>query len=184
MAASGGIGAVTLGRVADDAGIVVGSLRHIFSSRDDLLQGMAEQLAIRAEASSHERDAVFRRFDIAPKELAWTLPHSRERRMRWRVEQALLVESRQHPGFSDAVARCREARRRDCEKVVQTLARPFGVPQNEQDFEAKRTLALFEGLSYQIGAAVTGNVDKAEARRMLEDSLAGLSDRWRLRRRR
>ncbi|MGV9194368.1 TetR family transcriptional regulator [Microbacterium sp. MC2] len=35
VAASNGVGAVTLRQVADDAGIVVGSLRHIFSSRDD-----------------------------------------------------------------------------------------------------------------------------------------------------
>lgn len=143
-----GIGAVSVRSVADEAGVAVGSLRHVFPTRAQLLEFSAELMVQRAterilalpRSEDHQQYAL----DV----LRQLLPLEPDSRAELEVNIALIAEA---PALPELVTIRNHAYRQlveACTRLVELLVQR---PRDGQIIrEARRLHALVDGLSIHL----------------------------------
>ena len=171
LVARDGAAALSLRRVADEAELNVGSVRHYFDGSDDLLVATAEDVGRRMG----ERLARHRLDDLGaewPERLAVfveeVLPLDVERREEAAVLVEFVIASRTRPILAAATARMGH----DLREALSTALASAGVGAAEQ--EADRLAALIGGLTLD---AITphGELGPAELRATLRRHLESLA---------
>lgn len=143
-----GIAAVSVRSVADRAGVVVGSLRHVFPTRTDLVTFSAELMVQRVQ----QRLAATERTDDprvdAVEQLRHLLPLTEQTRVEFEVTIALIAESVAEPALTEI----RDVAHADLSRLCTELAeRLTGRPRDEHTERAGRRLhALVDGLAMQL----------------------------------
>lgn len=143
-----GIGAVSVRSVADAAGVAVGSLRHVFPTRTELLSFSAELMVHRAterilaapRSGDPARDAVAL--------LSHLLPLEPDSRAELEVNIALIAEAPATPELIPIRDQAALAIFGLCSRLVAALAPQLSESQVE--LEARRLHALVDGLALHI----------------------------------
>lgn len=142
-----GIGAVSVRTVAARAGVAVGSLRHVFPTRSQLLQFSAELTVSRATqrvlAVPRDGDPV----DVAFAMLAELMPLDEERRTEMEVNLALIAEAPALPEITPIRDEAAQGIARLCRLVLEMLGWPPGP---EAEDQALRLHALLDGLALHL----------------------------------
>lgn len=167
-----GIGAVSVRSVADEAGVVVGSLRHVFPTRAELLEFSARLMVDRATARIRavppSKDPV--QFALAV--LRHLLPLEPDSRAEFDVNLALIAESHALPSLvtiRDYAARELEEL---CHQAVELLS---GRPRDDVTLAAARRLhALVDGLALHLHTQPP-DADTTWATTLLHDELLRLA---------
>lgn len=143
-----GIGAVSVRTVAAEAGVAVGSLRHVFPTRAELLQFSAELMVRRAT----ERIRATHLCGDAPSDaltlLAHVLPLEPDSRAELEVNIALIAEAPALPELVGIRDHTYQQLGLLCESVV-TMLRP-GLDALTVSTEARRLYALIDGLALHL----------------------------------
>ena len=162
-----GIGAVSVRSVAEQAGVVVGSLRHVFPTRAELLQFSAELMVRRATrrilAVAPSSDPEQYALDV----LSQLLPLEPDSRAELEVNIALIAEA---PALPELATIRDDAYRQVagvCAGLVEQLT---GRP---HDLQARRLHALIDGLALHVLQSPPG--EHAWAVAILQDEIAGLA---------
>ncbi|MHC3002927.1 TetR/AcrR family transcriptional regulator [Gordonia sp. GN26] len=168
-----GVSGVSVREVAGEAGISVGSLRHVFADKSELLEFsmrlIYERVAERVRTHGRVRDPLRRAEAI----LAELLPMDDNRRVEMHVNLALLTESVAHPGLAQAAREAFDGLRGLCAAVLTELRDQKVVATSvDVDSEAVRLHALIDGLAMHL--LLDGSDSPARARRALRDHLHGL----------
>lgn len=186
MVAEEGVGALTIRRVADAAGLVPGSLRYVFESQEALADAIAEELvsqvrsAIAANAARHFPPGV----DAAAMRLLGLVALAPDAVRRWQVEHALYIGLRQRKSFALAITESRNARGAECFALVQEMQVGLDVSDSEVHAEVLHALALVEGLSHVIAHGNHGGDDAispAEAQIIVRRHVRAVRESWRRR---
>lgn len=140
-----GVDAASLRRVADEAGLAIGSVRHYFASHEDLLvaaaQALVDRLTARLEARAarvHETDD---RRALVTDLLEELLPLDRRRRDEVGVWLAFLAAARTNPALA--------AQARELHRGTRSLARTIvsRTPLGEDETEVEHLCAVVDGLA-------------------------------------
>lgn len=144
-----GISAVSVRTVAAEAGMAVGSLRHLFPAQAELLEFsaelMVERAAARVTATKPSPDGV----DYALAVIRHLLPLTAESRREFEVNIALIAETPAHPGL----ARIRDHAH---EQLLDLLTRIATMLRTEEECsegarrDGRRLLALVDGLGLHL----------------------------------
>jgi AcrR family transcriptional regulator len=143
-----GIGAVSVRTVAAEAGVAVGSLRHVFPTRSELLQFSAELMVARATQRINATHFTGSRTDVALALISHVLPLEPESRAELEVNIALIAEAPALPELRPIRDKAYQALLALHTHVVAMLA-----PALEADraaAEAKRLCALVDGIALQM----------------------------------
>lgn len=150
-----GIGAVSVRSVAEEAGVVVGSLRHVFPTRSELLQFSAELMVQRA---TDRIRAVPRPADprqLALDVLVQLLPLEPDSRTELEVNIALIAEA---PALPELVPIRDDAHRRLEELCTQLVEMLVGRPRDEHVVrQGRRVHALVDGLAIHLLTSSEGS---------------------------
>jgi AcrR family transcriptional regulator len=176
LASREGLGAVTMRRVAAEAGWSTGALAHYFADKEELLIFAFETVADRVgsrivNAAEHTRDPL----ELVRVQLVEGLPVDSERRAEVRVWFAFLGLAETRPQLARAG---RDAYRLWRERVAKTLAagQRQGLVDDSLDpeREAAALIALVDGLAIQASfdARAVGAERQLE---ILDDRLARLA---------
>ena len=143
-----GVSAVSIRDVAAEAGLAVGSVRHVFGSKAELLEySMAlvhEQTRDRVAAHFAIKDP--RKFAEAV--LAELLPLDDQRRTELAVNMAVVAESPSHPGLRRVALDAQQAVSEACVAVLTRLRHDDLIrPGADMAYEAERLHALVDGLA-------------------------------------
>lgn len=160
-----GVGAVSLRSVADEARLALGSVRHIFATKDDLLlyamEHVLEGAAGRIRPHLENADAL----ESATAALQELLPLDDEREVEMRVHLALMGEAPGHPGLTELAVTADEAILQLCRRLLHRLQSEGRMSaQRDVDAEAVRLHALVDGLALhaitrpQLRGELTGQV--------------------------
>ncbi|WP_348788407.1 TetR family transcriptional regulator C-terminal domain-containing protein [Leifsonia sp. NPDC080035] len=160
---SRGIGAVSVRTVAAEAGVAVGSLRHLFPTRSGLIAFSAELMIARA---TERVRSVVQRGDPAGDALALLrqlLPLTPESRAELEVNLALIAETPALPDLADIRDEAAAQIRQLCRSVALSLT---GASADAAGLErdARRLHAIVDGLALQLlhGPAADGLASPAE----------------------
>ena len=143
-----GVSAVSIRDVAAEAGLAVGSVRHVFGSKAELLEySMAlvhEQTRDRVAAHFAIKDP--RKFAEAV--LAELLPLDDQRRTEMAVNMAVVAESPSHPGLRRVALDAQQAVSEACAAVLTRLRHDDLVRLGaDMAYEAERLHDLVDGLA-------------------------------------
>ena len=162
-----GIGAVSVRSVAREAGVAVGSLRHLFPTRAELVEFSAELMVTRVTDRIRRiparEDVQHYAFDVV-REL---LPLEPDSRAELEVNIALIAEA---PALPELATIRDDAYRQVagvCAGLVEQLT---GRP---HDLQARRLHALIDGLALHVLQSPPG--EHAWAVAILQDEIAGLA---------
>lgn len=152
-----GIGAVSVRSVADEAGVALGSLRHVFPTRTELILFSAELMVQRATdrivAAPRSGDAV----EDAVSLLSHLLPLEPDSRAELEVNIALIAEA---PGTPELIPIRDHASRAIfglCVRQVAALAP--GLTERQVTAGARRLHALVDGLALHILAGTDADTN-------------------------
>ena len=167
-----GISAVSVRTVAEQAGVVVGSLRHVFPTRAELLQFSAELMVQRATdrvlAVREGSDPA----DYALEVLKNFLPLAADSRAELEVNIALIAESPALPQLVPIRNRAYEELGNACLRLTEKVAGRPGDPELVE--RARHLHALLDGLALHLLMEPPGN-DKTWATEILKKELARIT---------
>ena len=143
-----GIGAVSVRVVAAEAGVAVGSLRHVFPTRTELLQFSAELMLSRATGRIRSTPLTGDVVADALSLLRHVLPLEPESRAELEVNLALIAEAPAVPELAPIRDQTYQQLMFLCEGIVQMLA-PERDPAIRTE-EARRLYALVDGLALHL----------------------------------
>lgn len=171
LIAERGITAVSVRTVAEEAGVAVGSLRHLFPTQAALLEFSAKLMLDRVTArvtgiaSSSGADPV----GHAEATIAELMPITPSTRREFEISLALIAETPSTPGLAEI----RDDAHRDLlelfARIVAVLQESDGASPSSED-EAKRLFALVDGVSLHLLHQAAGE-DTAWAQRIVRDEL-------------
>lgn len=144
-----GVSAVSVRTVAEQAGVVVGSLRYVFPTRTELLNFSAELMVARATeralATPHKEDPQEYVFDV----IKQFLPLGPESKAELEVNLALVGECAAQPSLSDIRNHAHEQLREAFTQLVQLLT---NTPERDDVVltSARRLHALVDGLALHL----------------------------------
>jgi AcrR family transcriptional regulator len=146
-----GVSAVSLRTVAAEAGIVLGSLRHSFPAKADLLAYSMELVHARAtdrvRAHSGERDPRA----LVTAMLAEVMPLDEQRLIEMRVNLALMVESPAHPRLGRQTLLAQQAVAGLCEQACVILQQTGHLhATRDPAAEGRRLHALLDGIAMHL----------------------------------
>ncbi len=141
-----GVSAVSLRTVAAEAGIVLGSLRHSFPAKADLLAYSMELVHTNAERRVRAHAGVTDPVDMVTAMLLELLPADDTRRTEMRVNVALIAESPAHPRLAELAERSQRAIAALCRQLCHHLAETGHLhATRDPDTEAARLHAYIDG---------------------------------------
>jgi AcrR family transcriptional regulator len=153
-----GIGAVSVRTVAAEAGVAVGSLRHVFPTRSELLQFSAELMAGRATERIIATELTGDPEADALALLRHLLPLEADSRAELDVNLALIAEAPALPELVPIRDRTHAQIHTMCERVIRLLA-PTLDPRVVAR-EAARLFALIDGLALHLLGQAAGRGDE------------------------
>lgn len=143
-----GIGAVSVRSVAREAGVAVGSLRHLFPSRAELVEFSAELMVTRVTDRIRRIPAHGDVQHYALEVVRELLPLEPDSRAELEVNIALIAESPAVPGLILLRDRAHQELAAACTQLVQLLA---DSPGDEQSIaQGQRLHALIDGLAIHL----------------------------------
>ena len=164
-----GISAVSVRSVAEQAGVVVGSLRHIFPTRAELLEFSAELMVQRATERVLTVPEGSDLAEYALEVLKNFLPLHADSRAELEVTIALIAESPALPQLIPIRNRAHEELGNACLRLTEKLARR---PSDPELIERARHLhAVLDGLAIHLLTEPRGN-DSTWATEILRKELA------------
>jgi len=163
-----GIGAVSVRVVAAAAGVAVGSLRHVFPTRTELLQFAAELMVERAEQRIRDTARTGDEIADALALLRHVLPVEPDSRAELEVNIALIAEAPALPELIPIRDRTYRALESLCDAIVARLSPGRAEP--ERTLQARRLYALIDGLALHLLIDPSGG-DPEEALRILRAEL-------------
>jgi AcrR family transcriptional regulator len=143
-----GIGAVSVRTVAQEAGVVVGSLRHVFPTRTELLEFSAELMMRRATARIVATPPLDDPEEYALAVLRHLLPLEPDSRAELEVNIALIAEAPALPGLERIRTEAYEQLGEGCVRVVEMLTGRGRDDRTLQD--ARRLHAVVDGLAIHL----------------------------------
>lgn len=143
-----GIGAVSIRAVAASAGLSVGSLRHVFPTRAELLEFSAELMLQRATERILGSPLTGVPEDDAVVLLAHLLPFEEESRVELEVNIALIAEAPALPSLAPLRDDTHRSIAGMCERLVGMLAP--SADQARVSHEARRLHALIDGAALHL----------------------------------
>jgi AcrR family transcriptional regulator len=148
---SQGISAVSVRTVAQQAGLVVGSLRHVFPTRAQLIEFSAELMVERATARILAVPPSDSAEDYALAVISELLPLTPNSRAEFEINVALLAESPALPGLMIIRDHAHEQIGLLCRRLVESL-RPTAPedPAMKAQADAQRLHALIDGLAFHL----------------------------------
>ena len=176
-----GIGAVSVRTVADAAGVAVGSLRHVFPTRTELLAFSAELMVQRATdrilAVPRSGDAALDAVAL----LSHLLPLDPDSRAELEVNIALIAEAPATPELLPIRDHAAQAILGLCHRLVGALSPE--LPSARAELEARRLHAMVDGLALHILAepgreSASGSERGTRARPNREADLGPEPDTW------
>jgi DNA-binding transcriptional regulator YbjK len=175
-----GVSAVSIRDVATEAGLAVGSVRHIFATKAELLEySMAlvhERVAERGTAHFAIKDPR----KLAEAVLAEMMPLDDQRRMEMAVNMAVVAESPAHPALRRVALDAQRAVRDACTAVLSYLQREKLVRADaDLAYETERLHALVDGLALHALTASAKDLNPRATLGVLRAHLASLEPRRR-----
>lgn len=144
-----GIAAVSVRTVAAEAGMAVGSLRHLFPTQKELLEFSAELMIERASARVSAVDPRPDAVDYALAVITELMPLAPQTRREFEINIALIAETPANPGLAGI--------RDDAhEQLLDLFARIVAMLRNQDaaaeagESDARRLLALVDGLGLHL----------------------------------
>lgn len=143
-----GLGAVSVRSVAQQAGVAVGSLRHVFPTRAELLEFSAELMVQRATERIRAVPQAEDPQRYALEVLMHLLPLEPDSRAELEVNVALIAESPALPALVPIRDHAYQQLGEACTRLVEMLAGRARDRQIEQ--EARRLHAIIDGLAIHL----------------------------------
>ena len=173
-----GVSAVSMRDVAAEAGLAVGSVRHVFATKAELLEYSMALVRERAtrRVESHFAITDPRRFAMAV--LSEVLPLDDQRRMEMAVNMAVVAESPSDPALRRVALDAQQALADACAAVLHVLADHRLVRRGaDLAYEAERLHALVDGLALHALTADRKDLAPKKILGVVRDHLAGLEPR-------
>lgn len=172
-----GIGAVSVRTVAAEAGLSVGSVRHVFASQTHLLSFAMElvidRAAARIDALPQRRTELESMEDLASE----LLPLDEERRGETEVYLALFAASGADSTLSATRAEAWAKVHASCRIIVSRLTEAVTASEGQREREVIRLHALLDGLAAHLVWRPT-EIGEAAARTAVVDHLHELTTRF------
>jgi DNA-binding transcriptional regulator YbjK len=170
-----GVSAVSIRDVAAEAGLAVGSVRHVFTTKAELLQySMAlvhERVAERVQAHFGQKGPG----KLAEAVLAEMLPLDDRRRTEMAVNMAVVAESPSHPSLGRVALDAQRAVEGTCAAVLQVLRDHERIRADaDLAYETDRLHALIDGLALHALTADRKDLRPKAILGLVRAHLAGL----------
>jgi len=175
IVARDGVSAVSIRDVATEAGLAVGSVRHVFGSKAELLEySMAlvhERVAQRVQAHFVRKDPR----KLAEAVLSEMLPLDDRRRVEMAVNMAVVAESPSHPSLRRVSLDAQHAIAGACSAVLEIL-QSHNLIRADIDlaYETDRLHALIDGLALHALTATRKDLRPKKVLGVLQAHLAAL----------
>jgi AcrR family transcriptional regulator len=143
-----GVSAVSIRDVAAEAGLAVGSVRHVFSTKAELLEYSMALVHDRTRARVTDHFSITDPRKFAEAVLAELIPLDDQRRMEMAVNMAVVAESPSHPALRRVALDAQRAVADACAAVLARLQGANLVRSNvDLAYETERLHALVDGLA-------------------------------------
>jgi AcrR family transcriptional regulator len=143
-----GVSAVSIRDVAAEAGLAVGSVRHVFATKAELLEYSMALVHQRARERVATHFAIKDPRKFAEAVLAEMLPLDEQRRIEMAVNMAVVAESPSHPALRRVALDAQRAISDACAAVLTRLQNEKLVrPRADMRYEVERLHALVDGLA-------------------------------------
>jgi AcrR family transcriptional regulator len=143
-----GVGAVSVRTVAAEANLAVGSVRHVFPSKKELLEFSMALVHARARERVARHTGLHDPRELAEAILHELLPLDGTRRAEMELEVAIIAETPAHPGLRAIQEEAHRGVRAACHGVLRHLLDRGRVrPDADLDAETLRLHALLDGLA-------------------------------------
>ena len=140
-----GVSAVSVRTVAERAGVAVGSLRHVFPTRSELVRFSAELMMQRVTERLLATAARDEPYEYALAIIENVLPLDPDRRAEYEVNLALLAERAAVPGLQQVSIDAQRQLAELCARLVEILTDRPHAP-----LLARRLHALIDGLAFHL----------------------------------
>lgn len=144
-----GISAVSVRTVATEAGMAVGSLRHLFPTQAELLQFSGELMVNRATARVSAIVPAADGVEYALSAIGELLPLTAQTRREFEINIALIAETPTNPGLARIRGHAHE-QLLDLFTRITAMLREEAEPTPESHHDARRLLALVDGLGLHL----------------------------------
>jgi AcrR family transcriptional regulator len=170
-----GVSAVSIRDVAAEAGLAVGSVRHVFSTKAELLEYSMALVHDRTRARVTDHFAIKDPGKFAEAVLAELMPLDDQRRMEMAVNMAVVAESPSHPALRRVALDAQQAVGDACAAVLTRLQNEHLVrPGADLAYETQRLHALVDGLALHALTADRKDLRPKAVLAMLRKHLAEL----------
>ena len=170
-----GLDAVSLRRVAAEAGISLGRVQHYFVSKEELLHHSCRTVIDIAATSFAERTAALDALDTVRALVAQPLPRDEPTRIGAAVWQAFLTRAASDPGLRAIIGEAVVGAQQELGRLL-ALAQASGALPRSLDPQrlGQALFALGHGLAQQV---LIAGLTAEEALAAIDATLAGLTDR-------
>lgn len=173
-----GVSAVSIRDVAAEAGLAVGSVRHVFATKAELLEYSMALVHERVRERVAEHFAIKDPRTFAEAVLAEVMPLDDRRRMEMAVNMAVVAESPSHPALRRVALDAQRAIRDACEAVLSFLKQEKLVRADaDLSYETERLHALVDGLALHALTASAKDLRPKAILRVLRSHLESLEPR-------
>ena len=178
----GGINAATLQKVADRAGLNIGSVRHYFTDHAELIDfamaSMLERVSNRVQqhADKIESAEPEQRRDLGLAMLEELLPLNAERQLEVTVWLEFSTAARTRPQLADLARKSSQGTRRLIRRMLTAYQRQ-GAIRDDRDLgvETERLCSLIDGLSMNA-VLYPQQLSRARIRKVLREHLCELAE--------
>jgi AcrR family transcriptional regulator len=169
-----GVSGVSVRDVAAEAGLAVGSLRHVFSTKAGLLAYSMELVHRRAADRMRAHQSIPDPLELVRRTLAELLPLDATRRAEMEVNIALIAESPTDPRLKQLALAAQNGIRDACIALLTMLRQADRLHSDRDvDREARRLHSLVDGLAMHL--IVDPDLSEDYATAALDDHLGQLS---------